>query len=502
MRIRKVFPSPLPVLEVLRKLGSRLGWETATAVAVPFVLWAQHALAGGAAEPLWIGLLLAGALQDPARTGTRKRSALRELHRHIVEAQDGCLRPVDRSQIDAEPGLEPLINDYNQMIASLRSTFNYVEECQNRVLAERNKMNALLQSLPGALLSVDENLQINTVNRQAEDLMQGSGEDLVGCNLFDLLALNEGDRSLLRDAFLYKRPVRNQEIHLELGEEHRALSLNLSFLSQEDTDMAAVITLQDITEYKHLQDSIYTREKLVAMGQLAAGVAHELNTPLGNILGYSQLMESALDNPQKLAYYSGVIADETKQCSRIVQDLLNYARKDQCMGDTCELNNLIQEVYDTFVNCRLKRHKVEFALSLTEELPEVEGGCGELDIVLTNLILNAIQALKRNPDPRIVVRTWQDSPGLVGVAVEDNGPGVPPELRSRIFDPFFTTKEVGDGSGLGLSISHAMVSKRGGTLICDPEVTEGARFVLKLTAGKSDDGPSEEVTTDELGCEE
>ncbi len=502
MRTGMVWSLPLRVPEVLRRLGRRIGWGTATALAVLLAFWALHS--GGAVTPetFWSALFLAGTVRDPARAGTRKRSALRELHRHIVEAQDGCLQPVDRSQIEDESGLAPLINDYNQMIASIRSTFNYVEECQNKVLAERNKMNALLQSLPGALLSVDENLQINTVNRQAEDLMRGTEEDLVGRNLFDLLALNEGDRSLLRDAFLYKRPVRNQEIHLELGEEPRALSLNLSFLSQEDTDMAAVITLQDITEYKHLQDSIYTREKLVAMGQLAAGVAHELNTPLGNILGYSQLMEGALESPQKLAYFSGVIAEETKQCSRIVQDLLNYARKDQCMGDTCELNNLIQEVYDTFVNCRLKRHKVGFALSLAEDLPEVEGGCGELDIVLTNLILNAIQALKGTPNPRITVRTWQESPGLVGVAVEDNGPGVAPELRSRIFDPFFTTKEVGDGSGLGLSISHAMVSKRGGTLVCDPGFGGGARFVLKLTAGKGDYGPSEEAATDELGCTE
>lgn len=412
-------------------------------------------------------------------------AGLSALHEQIKEAQDGCLRTVDLDAAGDRPGMRALVEDYNRMIQNLRSDFNYVEDCQNKVVAERNKIDALLQSLPGALISVDENLKIDTVNKQAQEMMEAEEEELEGQNLFDLLNLNEGDRSLLRDAFLYKRTVRNQEIQLTIGEELRAITINLSFLTGEDTDMAAVATLQDITEYKHLQDSVYNREKLVAMGQLAAGVAHELNTPLGNILGYSQLMQDSQDDPEKVAQCSSVVVEEAKQCSRIVQDLLNYARKDQCIADTCALNNLVQEVNETFLNCRLRRYNVEANLDLDPDLPEVEGGCGELDIVLTNLMLNAIQALKGRTAPEVNVRTWQETGRTVGLTIEDNGPGVPAEIRSRIFDPFFTTKEVGDGSGLGLSISQALLSKRGGFIVYDSSYTEGARFLIKLPAVKS-----------------
>jgi len=475
-----------PVLPRGRAGAFLLGALTALAGAV----MASGPPAGNAAGGLAMLALAVGMVGTTRSAPPREEnpdSTLETLRSHMVEAQDGCLQVIEPASVPEDPYLEGLVRDYNKMIQSLRSTFAYVEECQNKVLAERNKIDALLQSLPGALLSVDENLVINTVNRQAEELLEGAEPDLLGRNLFDVLTLNEGDRSLLRDAFLYKWPIRNQELSLRVGGEVRAFTVNLSFLSQEDSDMGAVATLQDITEYKHLQESVYNREKLVAMGQLAAGVAHELNTPLGNILGYSQLMEQCLEDPQKLAQYTEVVAEEAKQCSRIVQDLLNYARKDQCMGDTCDLNQLIHEVNDTFINCRLKRHKVEIETDLSPEVAEVMGGCGELDIVFTNLILNAIQALKKVSSPRVVLRTWMDSPGLVGASVEDNGPGVSPEARSRIFDPFFTTKDVGEGTGLGLSISQAMLSKRGGYLLYDTEYTEGARFVLKLPAGKANE---------------
>ncbi|HKJ87655.1 MAG TPA: ATP-binding protein [Gammaproteobacteria bacterium] len=436
---------------------------------------------------LGLGLLTTSRHRYLAEDETANpEEALTALHEQIAEAREGCLQQVDVEALGRlDPQISRMISDYNRMIENLRSTFNYVEECQNKVLAERNKIDALLQSLPGALISVDENLIINTVNKQAEEIMEGPCDALVDRNLFDLLDLNEGDRSILRDAFLYKRPVRNQEITLTIGEEPRAVSINLSFISREDTDMAAVVTLQDITEYKRLQESVYTREKLVAMGQLAAGVAHELNTPLGNILGYSQLMQDSLEDPDRLAHYSKVVVEEAKQCSRIVQDLLNYARKDQCLGDTCGLNTLIQEVNDTFLNCRLKRYKVDLETELDPGIPEVEGGCGELDIVFTNLLLNAIQALKGVESPRVRIRTWKEGNGTVGASVEDNGPGIPAEIRSRIFDPFFTTKDVGSGSGLGLSISQAMLGKRGGYIVYDAEFAEGARFILRLPSAKA-----------------
>ena len=426
----------------------------------------------------WSGIVLVALA---AYLGTRlvsELAALRRLELGILHAREGLLEPTP-----AEPyawtSVGRLIPEYNTTIAMLRLMFQTVEECQGRFLNERNRSNTILQSLPGALLSLADDLRVTIANRQADTLFGVGPGGLIDANLFELLDLNERDRELLRDAFLYKHMIRNQEIALNVGGGKRFFSLNLAFYSDEENDMGGVLILQDITEYRQLMESVATREKLVAMGQLAAGVAHELNTPLGNMLGYAQLLERGATDYPKLAGYARVIADETQRCSRVVQELLDYARKDKCSGETCDLNQLVQELIETFINCRLKRYKIEIVLDLSPDRLVVEGSCGQLDIVLSNLLTNAIAALDKVPSPSIQLRTWVED-GFGAVSIADNGPGVPPDIRNRLFDPFFTTKDVGQGSGLGLSISQAIVAKRGGFIAYDNECQGGACFVVKL----------------------
>ena len=407
-----------------------------------------------------------------------ERLAMRRLARGVLNAREGLLDPVSPGWL-GWTSAGRLLGEYNITIHALQSMFRTVEECQGRFLNQRNKMNTILQSLPAALLSLSDDLQIILTNKHAEEIFAVTGRSLIGTNLFELIHLREPDRELLRDAFLYKQVIQNQEISLDLGGRLRYFSLNLGFYSDEETDMAGVLILQDISEYRDLQTSIAMREKLVAMGQLAAGVAHELNTPLGSIHGYAQLLGRATNSPEKQAEYAGIIADETRRCSRIVQDLLNYARDEPCSGETCEVNQLVHDLIESFLNCRMKRYKIDIRLDLTETVLLVEGSCGQLDIVLSNLITNAIHALDGVAHPVIVIDSQIEDTYVV-ISVADNGPGVPPETRSRIFDPFFTTKPVGQGSGLGLAISQAILAKRGGYIVYDSEYGEGARFRVKL----------------------
>ena len=440
-------------------------------------------------SPIWVAVIVAVLVLAVATLlllHLHYRSVLAQLNTKILEVQNGGLEPLQAGVV-RDRFLANFINNYNTMITMLRTLFSTVEECQSRILNERNKINATLQSLPGALLSLDDDLCIVSFNRQTEELFAATREKLLGSVLFDVLRFNSADRDLLRDAFLYKRPIRNQEIQVHVEGVTRWLSLNLSFLSEQESDLAVVITLQDMTEYKQLQESVANREKLVAMGQLAAGVAHELNTPLGNILGYSQLLRDNLSYSDKTAHFAKIIADETKRCSRIVHDLLNYAREEKCEGQTCDVHVLVREVFDAFVSCRAKRYGIDMRMILPPAKLLVEGACGRLDIVLTNLILNAMQALKGIINPRIEVAASVGQDEYVYLTVTDNGPGVPREIRSRIFDPFFTTKDVGEGSGLGLSISQAMLSKYGGTINYDSEYIDGARFVIRLHAVRVED---------------
>lgn len=441
----------------------------------------------GLAVSVFLNIVLGTGIAVLVYVLIRYHHILAGLHESVRQVSEGLWCPVP-TPAGRQFFLERLVTDYNCMILTLRSVFRSVDECQGRVVRERNKINAILQSLPGALFSVDDNLIIRTVNRQAEELFESDQSRLLGKGLFDLLQLGEGDLEILRDAFLYKRPLHNQEIRLEMEGRYRWISLNMSFLSEEEEDMGAVLTLQDITEYKQLQESVHNREKLVALGQLAGGVAHELNTPLGNVLGYSQLLREMCGNrggDEKIVRYTGIISDEAKRCSRIVQDLLNYVRHENCRDEVCDLNAVVREVIETFTTCQFRRNGIEAILILDSSNPIVETEVGQFDIVLTNLIVNAVYALKSVSYPKIRVETRVEHPEYASIFIEDNGPGIPAEIRNRIFDPFFTTKDVDDGSGLGLSISQALLAKRGGIIKHDPEYLNGARFIIKLRIARS-----------------
>jgi two-component system NtrC family sensor kinase len=409
------------------------------------------------------------------------RKALGALHTGILTAQEGALDPVTIGT-NGDDFIQRLVTDYNLLVNNLGSMFVEIEECQNRTIAERNRNDAILRSLPGALLCVDSDLRVTQLNRQAENLFGMPQEDLIDRSLFDVLDVEEEGVELLRDAFLYERRIDNKEVVLHLDGATRYFTLNLSlFSSSTPNEIGAAIILQDVTDYRRLQESMYNTEKLAAIGQLAAGVAHELNTPLGNILGYSQLLHDVRRDPDKLESYTGIISTEAKRCSRIIEDLLRYARRDHCRPETCEVNNVVRDVVETIMNCQGQRYDATIETALASGDMHVQAGTAQVEIMLVNLLMNAMQAGSgAGVRPLISLRTHTDSRGNGVVTVEDNGPGVPSGLQNRIFDPFFTTKGVGEGTGLGLAITQAMVAKLGGSLRCDASYKEGARFVLKL----------------------
>jgi len=405
--------------------------------------------------------------------------SLAGLRKRIIDTREGLLLPVDAPAI-LPPFIRGLLNDYNITNTRLAATFKTVEECQGRVLKERDKIDAILQSLTSALLTVSNDLNINIANQLANEIFAKAGETLIGINLFDLIHFTETDRDILRDSFLYKKPICNLEISLVIKSRPRWFSLNLAFLSRSKDEMEAIVTLLDISENRELQETLASREKLVAMGQLAAGIAHELNTPLGSILGYTQLLKKELLQQGKSHEYIAIVEDETRRCSKIINDLLSFASQEKCDGETCDINQLLVNITDTFLKCRMQRYGIGINMELQPDLPAVEGSCGQLEIVLTNLIINAIQCLDGVDSPLVTLRSWLEDNHYVYICVEDNGPGIPTEIRRNIFDPFFTTKEVGAGSGLGLSISQALLSKRGAFIKYDVEYVDGARFIIGL----------------------
>jgi two-component system NtrC family sensor kinase len=232
------------------------------------------------------------------------------------------------------------------------------------------------------------------------------------------------------------------------------------------------------------REQLIRSEKLASVGQLAAGVAHEIGNPLAAILGYVDILRTdaagagSLPDEERRDALDRVKA-EIQRISRIIRDLLEYSRPSHEEPSPIDPLRVVRTAQALLApQTRFREVHITVAPA-TDPWPEVIVSQGRMTQVLVNLLLNAADAMGGKGQ---VVVTCESGAGRVRIAVSDQGPGIPRELRRKIFDPFFTTKAPGQGTGLGLSISRAIVETYGGTLELDPDVAEGARFVIDLPA--------------------
>jgi len=250
-------------------------------------------------------------------------------------------------------------------------------------------------------------------------------------------------------------------------------------------------------ELEQAQAQLIQSEKMSAIGQLAAGVAHELNNPLGGILGYSQF---ALEKMRKnisektdskdIDRYCRYLADiesQARRCKSIVQNLLRFSRASYITEfEEIDINKIIEDTI-TFVEHQLHMNQIELKLELDPNLPAIHGNAGQLQQVFTNLVINAMHASPPESEIRISSR-YSPAVGEFGGAVEllfvDQGTGIEPENIKKIFEPFFTTKEVGKGTGLGLSVSYGIIKSHGGEIRVDSILGKGTTFSVILPVQK------------------
>jgi two-component system NtrC family sensor kinase len=268
----------------------------------------------------------------------------------------------------------------------------------------------------------------------------------------------------------------------EIRQERRLYSASALAL-KGDSDGSAVLIIEDHTETRRLQDQLIQSEKLSAIGQLIAGVAHELNNPLTSVLGFADFLVEAGDVPANLVEPLRVIQQEAGRAASIVSNLLTFARRREQKRQRLAVGTILERTVALLKNQFLGL-KVECALSVDADLPDIEGNLNELQQVFINLANNAAQAIASTGRPGTVTvhaRRW-----LEGVAVDliDDGPGIPEALQASVFEPFFTTKGEGEGTGLGLSICQGIVKEHGGRLTLHSIPGRGATFSVELPAAR------------------
>ena len=242
------------------------------------------------------------------------------------------------------------------------------------------------------------------------------------------------------------------------------------------TDLRARLKMEKRLQETHLQ--LVSSEKMASLGKLAAGIAHEINNPLGGILIYASLMAEDLPEDDSKRGDLARIVQETSRCKDIVKSLLEFARQTEPKMEPTDINRAVTDGL-FFLENQALFHNIKIIKKLDPFLPFVRGNAGQLKQVLINIIVNAAEAMHGNGTLTI---TSYPSPDRRGVFFEftDTGEGIPQENLTRIFDPFFTTKDVGKGTGLGLSTSYGIVESHGGRLSVKSKVGEGTTFTIEL----------------------
>ena len=296
-----------------------------------------------------------------------------------------------------------------------------------------------------------------------------------------LRELRDSAEAVGRGDFTRRVPVRSRD---ECGELATVFNQMTENLQQSRSQLEKTVETLKTTQAQLIQS-----EKLSAVGEFVAGVAHELNNPLTAVTGFSELLKhDSVDANQRR--HLDMIFKAAQRCQKIVQSLLSFARRHQPERKPVAVNSLVEAVLE-IVSYPLRTSNIEVVTQLDPQLPVVLADAHQIQQVLLNIVNNARQAIEAHqPSGRITIATEVCDPNVC-IVIQDNGPGIPEENMRRIFDPFFTTKEVGKGTGLGLSLCYGIIKEHGGSILPVSRPGEGAKFIIELPIAHGVNGGAE-----------
>jgi PAS domain S-box-containing protein len=339
----------------------------------------------------------------------------------------------------------------------------------------------ILESMDSGILVLDLESQVVRWNRAIEALYGKNRDEILGRSLDDIFPTSflEALRGslVLEDheeiAHIYK-------LHLPTAD-GRSLMVNVSvapFQVDSGERCGTILILEDVTARVHLEEQLQHAEKMASIGLLAAGVAHEVNTPLTGISSYTQMLREQINTADLRYPLLEKIEKQTFRAAKIINNLLNFARSGGVDLEPVDVNKVLYDVI-SLLEHQLEKTRIKVRREFAEHLPRVRGNENRLQQVFFNLILNARDAM---PSGGWLTLATQADDDTVIVEVKDTGTGIKREHIKRIYDPFFTTKGIGRGTGLGLSVSYGILQEHGGGIFVDSVPGQGTTFQVALPA--------------------
>jgi PAS domain S-box-containing protein len=376
---------------------------------------------------------------------------------------------------------------------------------EKRLYQQQEFARRLVDSFPDLIFVVDTDRRYTFVSPKVEEVLGYNTDETIGTIFGERTHLDDRGAVLavFEDLLQAKRKFASIELRVrhKIGE-WRRLRCNFSPLFNVNGEIeGVVISGRDITEVKRLEEQLIQAEKLAAMGQMLAGVAHELNNPLTAILGASELLRDRAGIDDNTRRQLEMTHRQARRAARIVQNLLEFSRPASPQKKALDLNAVVDRTLQLHEHS-LRRNQIQVAFHSSPGLPPTIGDANQLIQVFLNLVSNAEQAIREaRPSGHIQIRLGKLA-SRIFATVQDDGSGIPQDVLPRIFDPFFTTKRPGGGTGLGLSICMSIVREHGGDIEVESLPGGGASFTVYLPIAVTEELPRPARELDSSGSGE
>ncbi len=400
----------------------------------------------------------------------------------------GLGRASDGSLLSSED-LEILQTVAGYVAVAVENSLLYQEqEKRAEELALLKEFNeSIVESVNVGLLAVDENGRITRCNSTFEEMLGLSRNETIGKVIEDIFdrAFAMNLENILGKSRWHLTEIRHAYKLYTNSADGKSLILNVAVAplrSVSQSQKGAIIVFENVTSRVKLEESLQQSEKLSSIGLLAAGVAHEVNTPLTGVSSYTQMLLGMIPETDPKHALLLKVQKQTERATNIAGNLLNFSRGGSSTDFTeVNINKLLEDTLQ-LLEPQMRKSQVEIIKNYSKIAPKIYGNAGKLQQVFTNLILNARDAMVGSG--QISLLTAFDENGDVVVEVADTGEGIAPDNLSKIYDPFFTTKGVGSGTGLGLAVSYGIVQEHSGSIEAHSNLGEGTTFHLVFPQAK------------------